>query len=150
MHIVRRRRGTRGSAMVELLVTTAIASIALVTTAATVVTSSKETRALSQIRAAAPVLGSLLDEAHCADYGTLSTVYSNLKRTITTMPGTSKGGTALFTVTDVSTGSTRWTVKKVSVTLSWNGPAGPLSVTGVTYCSDRSGTAVPVIPADTL
>jgi hypothetical protein len=124
--------------MLDCLVASGVAAIALVATAATVLSAQRETQRITQVRAATPILASLLEEVRGAPFSTVVTNYAGATRAVTGMPMAGGGATATFTVTDVATGSTRWLVRRVDVLVRWNGPGGTGQVAGVTFVSDRS------------
>jgi len=133
-----RRSGRAGSIMVDCLVASGVAAIALVAAAGTVLSAQRETQRITQVRAAATILASLLDEVRGAPFANVVTAYGGASRTVTGMPLAGGGASAAFTVADVATGSTRWQVRRVTVQLQWNGPGGSGTASGATYVSDRS------------
>ena len=88
------------------------------------------------MRAAAPVLASLMEEVRGTPFSAIVTTYADQKRPVTGIPGAKSW--ALYTVTDVPTGSTRWLVRKVEVRLSWIGHGGTRDARAVTYVADRT------------
>jgi hypothetical protein len=141
-HTFRRKSGRAGSLLLDLLIVSGVAAMALVATSASVLSAQRETQRSTQLRAATPLLASLLEEVRGAPYSTLATNYDGVTRPVTGMPNAVTGVTATFKVEDVPTGSPRWPVSKVTVRIQWVGTGGACSISGVTYASDRaSGTS---------
>lgn len=139
---LRPKCGHAGALLLDLLVVSGVAALALVTTAASVLAAQRETQRNTQVRAATPILASLLEEVRGAPFATFDATYAAQTRNVSGMPGAGLGATATFAVADVPTGSARWQVRRVTVTIRWNGPGGPCQVSGVTFASDRgSGTS---------
>lgn len=105
--------------------------------AASVLESAEHQRANARLRAAAPVLASLLDEVRSVPFTDLDAVYAGSSRSVV-VPDTVEDATATYIVEDVPTGSTRWLVRRVTVRMHWVSAAGTMDMSGATLVSDRT------------
>jgi hypothetical protein len=131
--------------VVELLATTAFVAVALVGTAAAVLESSELGRVNAQTRAVSRTIAGLFEEVRGCPFDQVVTTYNGVTRTVTGIPDAPRGAQARFAVTDVPTGNTRWQVRKVLGTLTWGAGTGTRALSAVSYVSDRTTAAAPIL-----
>lgn len=140
-NVLRRKSGRAGALLLDVLLVSGMAAMALVATSASVLSAQRETQRNTQLRAATPLIASIMEEVRGTPFATLDASYNGVTRNVTGMPNAGGGATATFLVEDVPTGSARWLVRRVTVVLRWRGTTGTGEISAVTYASDRrSGT----------
>jgi prepilin-type N-terminal cleavage/methylation domain-containing protein len=141
--MVRRgKKGSRGFTLVELGVTIAVSSVALVATAGAVTRGAQLAQTAAETRAALRSCQSLMERVRSTSYSTLSATYNNQTFTMASLGCGNSNGSCAVTVTSVPTGSAQWTAYQVTVTATWTGAAGASSQTMTTYVCDRKNGGV--------
>jgi hypothetical protein len=124
---------------VELAATAAVLAVALVATAAAVLKSAALSRSAAQTRAVARAAASVLEEVRGCRFDELVPTWDGVERSVTGLPGVGSPATAEVDVADAASGSSRWPVYRVVVTLRWQGATGPQTYVASTLLSDRNG-----------
>lgn len=137
----RLRRSERGLSAVEVLAAATIVAVALVGTAASLLPASNLTQGSVETREVARAAGALLEEVRATRFDLIDTTYTGARRTLSGIQGASSPPVAVFTVTDEPTGSARWEVRRVVVTVTWSGPRGAETLSIGTLVGDRNATA---------
>lgn len=139
----RLRRSDRGLSLIEVAAAGTVVAVGLVGTAASLVPASKLTQNSVETREIARVSAALLEEVRATRFDLIDSTFGGRQRQIAGVEGATTPPLAVFTVTDEPTGSSRWEVRRVVVTITWRGPRGDQSVTLGTLVCDRNGTAGP-------
>jgi Tfp pilus assembly protein PilV len=140
----RRRRADRGLSLVEVAAAGVVISVGLVGTAAALLPAADLTQNAAETRAVTRLAGGLLEEVRATRFDLIDDTYTDLRRRISGIAGidgATRPATAIFEVTDEPTGSARWEVRRVTVTIRWRGPRGLNTVTAGTLVCDRNADA---------
>lgn len=137
----RLRRSELGLSLVEVAAAGTVVAVGLVGTAASLVPASKLTQNSVETREIARVSGALLEEVRATRFDLIDATFGDQRREIAGVEGAASPPVAVFTVSDEPTGSARWEVRRVMITITWRGLRGTETVKIGTLVSDRNATA---------
>ena len=132
-----KRRRESGFTLVDLAAAVAFSSVALVATAASVISGAGMARSTAETRAAVRMSSALMERIRATPFDQLVATWNDTTHPIAEVGGGDSSGTAAVRVVPLETGSTKWSVYEVTVTSTFRGAAGENSSTLVTYVCDR-------------
>ena len=138
---MKRRSKARGFTLVELAASVAVASIALASTAAAVASGAALARTTAETRCAIRASSSLLENIRSTRFDDIASTFNGTTQSMASLaPGTTSdsSGRAAVTVTELSTGSSRWKVLQIDIVTTWKGGAGDATRKFTTWVSDRT------------